>query len=123
MKPSDIISFLALFLSIFATIFSVIIYVKEVGIEDQIKHFHHNNLNITSIVRLDKDIAHLFKTLGMENKRSERLRKLLINANASATPTEGERGFTEPDYKILNGSTPFKNSTARPGKSFNSSEG
>ena len=124
MRPSDFISFIALFLSIFASIFSVIIYVKELEIEDQISHFHHNNYNITSIVRLDKDITHLFRTLGMENKRAERLRNK-INANATdlATSTEGERGPAETDYRILSGSTPFKNSTAGPGKTFNSSEG
>ena len=119
MRPTDFISLIALFFSIFASIFSVIIYVKEVRIEDKIRHFHHNNLNITSIIRLDKDIAHLFRTLGMESNRAERLK---INANASAKPTEGKRGPPKTDYRIFNGSTPFKNSTAGPGRAFNTSE-
>ena len=118
MKPNDIITLFALFLSIFATIFSVITFVKEIEIENKMSHLHKHNLNIT---RLDKDIAHLFRTLGMESNRALRLRRLLINANATATPTEGERGPAETDYRILNGSTPFKNSTAGPGKAFNSS--
>ena len=124
MKPTDFISFIALFLSIFATIFSIIIYVKEVGIEDQIRHFHHNNLNITSVVRLDKDIGHLFQTLGMLDNRAERLRKLLqINANATSNSTEGERRLTKTDYRIFNRSTPFQISTTRPGNSSNASKG
>ena len=123
MRPSDFISFFALFLAIFATIFSVVIFVKEIHIEDQIKHFHHNNLNITSIVRLDKDIAHLFRTLGMENNRAERLRNLLqINANASSNITEGQRGFTKINRGIFNRSTAFTLSTTGAGKSFNKSE-
>ena len=68
MRPSDFISFLALFLSIFATIFSIITFVKELEIEKRMEHLHQHSLNITSIMRLDKDIAHLFRTLGMEKK-------------------------------------------------------
>ena len=122
MRPTDFISFLALFLSIFATIFSVVIFVKEMHIEDQIKHFHHNNLNITSIIRLDKDIAHLFKTLGMESKRAERLRNLFqINANATANYTEGERRFTTTHRRVFPGNTTSKNFTTRAGKIINTS--
>ena len=122
MRPTDFISFIALFLAIFASIFSVIIYVKEVHIEDQINHFHHNNLNITSIVCLDKDIAHLFKTLGMENNRAERLRKLLkINANATSNFTEGKRRTTKPNHRIFNRSTTIPVQITRARNSFNKS--
>ena len=120
MRPSDFISFFALFFSIFATIFSIVIFVKEIHIEEQIQHFHHNNLNITSIVRLDKDIAHLFRTLGMEKNRAERQRSngdkvaLQINANASSNFTEGKRGPTKTPSRIFS-----ENATS--GKPFNAS--
>ena len=73
-------------------------------------------------MRLDKDIAHLFRTLGMEKNRAERLRKLLkINANATAAPTEGERGLTEPTYRVFQGNATSKIPTQRTGKITNSS--
>ena len=132
MRPTDFITLFALFLSIFATIFSVITFVKELHIEEHIAHLHKHNLNITSIVRLDKDIAHLFRTLGMEANRADRLRHLLqINAsNATAKRrrqsrlsnfTKGERGFTKTTHRILQGNTTTKITTPPTGKSFNKS--
>ena len=121
MRPSDFISFFALFLSIFSTIFSVIVFVKELHIEEHIAHLHKHNLNITSIVRLDKDIAHLFRTLGMENNRADRLKQLLINANATANSTERKRGLTKSNRKIFQGNATSRLSTTRPGKTFNAS--
>ena len=122
MRPTDIISLLALFLSIFATIFSVITFVKELHIEEKMRHLHQHNVNITSILRLDQDIAHLFKTLGMEDNRAERLQHLLqINANASATPTEGERGPTKITHRIFPGNSTTKIPNPTTGKSSNSS--
>ena len=124
MKVINFISFIALFLSVFATIFSVIVFVKEIQIENHIKHLHKHNLNITSILRLDKDIAHLFRTLGMENNRADRLRQLLlINANASANFTEGERRLTKTDYGVFRGNTTSKIFTTKSGKNFNESKG
>ena len=120
MRPTDFISFIALFLSIFATIFSLVIFVKELHIEEQIKHFHHNNLNITSIIRLDKDIAHLFRTLGMSDNRAERLQ---INANSSSNSTKGKRTTPKPSRRIFRGNITSKISTPTTRKSFNTSQG
>ena len=133
MRTTDIISFFALFLSIFATIFSAIVFVKELQIEDHIAHLHKHNLNITSIVRLDKDIAHLFRTLGMEANRADRLRHLLqINANATAkrrrqsrlsNSTEGKRGPTKSNREIFQGNATTRLSTSPTGKTFIASKG
>ena len=123
MKPINVVSFFALFISIFAMIFSIITFVKELHIEEHIAHLHKHNLNITSIVRLDEDIAHLFRTLGMENNRADRLRQLLINANASSNSTERKRGPPKFDYKIFQGNATSRFSTTRPGKTFNASKG
>ena len=89
------------------------------GIEDQINHFHHNNVNITSIIRLDKDIDHLFRTLGMLGNRAERLK---INANKTSDFTEGKRRLTKTDYRVFSGNSTSKISTTGPGKYFNTSE-
>ena len=59
----------------------------------------------------------------MENNRADRLRNLLrINANATATPTEGERGFSKTPSRIFRGNTTSKISTTRPGRTFNASK-
>ena len=124
MRPTDFISIIALLLVIFASLFSVITYVKELQIEEHIRHLHKHNLNITSILRLDKDIAHLFRTLGMENNRADRLRHLLqINANASSNSTEGERGLTEINYRIFPRNTTSQVPITPTGNTFNKSEG
>ena len=127
MRPS----FIALFLAIFATIFSTITFIKELHIEEQMRHLHQHNVNITSILRLDKDIAHLFEIFGMTNNRAERLRRLLqINANATAkrrgqsrltNSTERERRITKSTYRIFRGNTTSKIPTTNPRKTFNES--
>ena len=119
MRPTDFISFFALFLSIFATIFSVITFVKELHIEEQLSHLHQHNVNITSILRLDKDIHHLFRTLGMEDNRADRLRQ--INANATTNFTEGERRPTKSPSRVFQGNTTSKISNPTAGNSFNKS--
>ena len=124
MKPTDFISFIALFLSIFATIFSAITFVKELEIEEHIKHLHKHSLNITSILRLDQDISHLFRTLGMEDKRADRLRRIKnAGNNATANSTEGERRLAKTDYGIFRGNSTSEITTPPTGKPFNESKG
>ena len=122
MKPTDIITFFTLFLSIFASIFSVITFVKELHIEEHIAHLHKHNLNITSIVRLDKDIAHLFETFGMTKARSDRLRLLLlINANATSNTTKGERGPPTTTHRVFHRNITSEIPTPTTRKSLNAS--
>ena len=123
MRPTDFISLFALFLAIFASIFSVITFVKELHIEEKMRHLHQHNLNITTILRLDKDIHHLFRTLGMENNRAERLRMLLqINANKTSNFTEGKRRPSTTPHGVFPGNIKTEISTAPTGKSTNTGQ-